>query len=88
MALHDQESWVQAKDIRIRYRVAGRGFPVLLLHGDGESRLDWSWVLPVLAQNHRVYALDMPGSGDSDKPEGNYSVEFYCRYLVGQRRFF
>ena len=39
----------------------------MLIHGDGESAFDWSWTLPALARTRRVYAPDLPGSGDNAK---------------------
>jgi pimeloyl-ACP methyl ester carboxylesterase len=54
---------------------AGRGDPVLLLHGLGTSGYSWRHVAPELAKTHRVIALDLKGFGASDKPDdGRYSV--------------
>jgi pimeloyl-ACP methyl ester carboxylesterase len=57
--------------VRIRYIDQGSGPPVVLLHGFSGS-LDSSWVetgvLPQLATDYRVIALDYRGHGKSDKP--------------------
>lgn len=70
---------------RIHYRRAGtEGTPVVLLHGAGvdDAALSWEHVLPELAREHRVYALDWPGHGESDDaPE--HSVLAYRRVLEG-----
>lgn len=42
------------------------GAPVVLLHGQGSRWQDASPVLPVLAEDHHVFAVDVPGHGDSD----------------------
>ncbi len=42
---------------------AGRGPCVLLLHGAGASTHSWRDVLPNLARDHRVVAIDLPGQG-------------------------
>lgn len=69
--------------LSIRYFQAGRdGFPLVLLHGTGESAIDWAWVIPSLADTYRVYAPDLPGSGDSSKPACDYSLEFYIRFAI------
>ncbi|MFQ4141033.1 alpha/beta hydrolase [Chlorogloeopsis sp. ULAP02] len=77
---------VNVGDLTIRYLTAGNGNggdpPLILLHGDGESALDWSWVLPMLAATHRVYAPDFPGAGDSSKPNIVYSPEFYTQFVA------
>jgi 2-hydroxy-6-oxonona-2,4-dienedioate hydrolase len=77
------QKWVLVAGMGIRYATAGTGFPVVLLHGNEESHLDWSWIIPRLADNYRVYAPDLPGSGDSDKPIADYSGKFFARFLKG-----
>ncbi|MFO1144507.1 MAG: alpha/beta fold hydrolase BchO [Amaricoccus sp.] len=42
---------------------AGRGPCVLMLHGAGASTHSWRSVLPDLARDHRVVAIDLPGQG-------------------------
>jgi pimeloyl-ACP methyl ester carboxylesterase len=53
---------------RIHYATAGQGRPVVLLHGDGGSLLDFTMspIFDQLAQRHQVVALDRPGHGLSD----------------------
>jgi len=67
----------------IRYLVAGTGPPLVLLHGAGDNALDWRWVMPDLAATHRVYAPDLPGSPESDRPAADYSSAFFERFVVG-----
>lgn len=62
--------------IRLQGDVAGPadGFPVLLLHGGGQTRGSWGAALDALAAHgaHAI-AIDMRGHGDSDwSPEGAY----------------
>ena len=53
----------------------GRGRPVLLIHGFGNSIYVWRNVAPGLAESCRVIAVDLKGFGSSPKPEdGHYSV--------------
>jgi pimeloyl-ACP methyl ester carboxylesterase len=49
---------------------AGRGDPLLLLHGIGSTRDDFSALLPRLAERHDVLSLDLPGHGGS--PAGTW----------------
>jgi pimeloyl-ACP methyl ester carboxylesterase len=44
---------------------AGHGEPLLLLHGIGSTRDDFSALLPRLAEHFDVLALDLPGHGES-----------------------
>ena len=43
----------------------GSGAPLVLLHGMGHRRQAWSPVLELLAEQRTVYALDLPGHGES-----------------------
>ncbi|KAL0358446.1 UNVERIFIED_CONTAM: putative aminoacrylate hydrolase RutD [Sesamum angustifolium] len=53
----------------IRYQYSGTSGPALvLIHGFGANSDHWRKNLPVLAQSHRVYAIDLIGYGYSDKP--------------------
>ena len=47
----------------------GRGEPVLLLHGFGASSYSWRKVLPGLADEYRIVALDLFGFGWTERPE-------------------
>jgi len=56
------------------------GHGVVFLHGDGENRMDWQWVLSPLSAQHRVFAPDLPGSGGSATPR-DCSPEFFERFV-------
>ena len=60
--------------VRLRYLEQGdpKGRPVVLLHGITDSWFSFSRVLPGLSEEHRVYALDLRGHGDSDRPPEGY----------------
>ena len=62
--------------VNVHYVEAGKGPPLLFLHGLGGSWKDWSATLPAFAAVYRVMAVDFPGFGDSDQPEVRYSVEW------------
>jgi pimeloyl-ACP methyl ester carboxylesterase len=54
----------------IHYVVRGQGPPVILLHGVAASLYDWEAMIPNLASaGFRVYAIDLPGHGESYKPD-------------------
>ena len=64
-----QERTIDVEGLRTRYLTAGdKGPPLVLLHGVGTSAGEWCWVLPGLARNHRVYAIDLPGYDGSYEP--------------------
>jgi pimeloyl-ACP methyl ester carboxylesterase len=58
--------YADAAGWRVRYVRQGQGPPLLLLHGFASSMYTWSEVLPELAHEHDVVALDFPGHGGSE----------------------
>lgn len=66
----------------IKYVAVGNGQPIVLIHGFGASIGHWRKNIPVLAAaGYRVYALDLLGFGDSDKPDLNYTLEFWVKLI-------
>lgn len=69
-------------DGNMHYWAVGKGPTVVLLHSMAASVRSWSQVLEPLAEKYAVYALDMMGQGDSDKPKKDYKIEDYARCVV------
>ncbi len=70
------------RSLKLHFLEQGQGAPILLLHGWPTSSYLWRNVMPALAENNRVIALDLPGFGLSDKPlDVNYSFRFYNTIL-------
>ena len=68
-------STVNIDGANINYLVKGKGQPLILIHGHGESIYTWRRNIDGLAERFTTYALDLKGFGDSDKPlDGDYSV--------------
>ncbi|MBO2454559.1 alpha/beta hydrolase [Actinomadura barringtoniae] len=75
--------YVQAGDVRTRYRVWGtQGPQVVLVHGSFESADAWAPMAEVLGRDHRVYALDLTGFGYSEhrKP---YDAKHMAEQVLG-----
>ncbi len=58
--------FVDAGDLKTHIAVAGKGEPVVLLHGWPEHWYAWRSVIPRLTEHHRVIALDLRGFGWTD----------------------
>src|SRR5438874_10457494 len=68
---------------RLHYLEAGRGAPVVLLHGLGGDGSRWGPNIDPLAKDFHVFALDQIGFGQSDKPLANYHTGMLADFLVG-----
>lgn len=55
---------------RLSTLAAGRGSPVICLHGLGATKASFLPTIAALANDWRVIAIDLPGFGESDKPLG------------------
>ncbi|MFW5968439.1 MAG: alpha/beta fold hydrolase [Persicimonas sp.] len=71
----DDANFAEIDDARVRYIDEGEGPPVVLLHGFAASIETWEPIIPKLAEDHRVIALDLKGFGWSNRPEGDYSPQ-------------
>jgi pimeloyl-ACP methyl ester carboxylesterase len=68
---------------KLHYLEAGRGAPVVLLHGLGGDGSRWRPNIEPLARDFHVFALDQIGFGQSDKPLANYHTGMLADFLVG-----
>jgi 4,5:9,10-diseco-3-hydroxy-5,9,17-trioxoandrosta-1(10),2-diene-4-oate hydrolase len=68
---------------KLHYLEAGRGAPVVLLHGLGGDGSRWAPNIDALAKDFHVFALDQIGFGESDKPLANYHTGMLAEFLVG-----
>lgn len=77
-----QDQYTKIGSINTRYWALGeRGKIVILLHGGGASVEFWLYNLTALAQSHRVFAVDMLGSGRSDKSSVSYSLTYQAQFV-------
>jgi pimeloyl-ACP methyl ester carboxylesterase len=79
------EQWLDLDGIRVRYLESGVGNTnhVLFIHGLGSASDRWMKIPETLGSNFHSIALDLPGFGESDKPEGiEYSIDHFRRFVV------
>lgn len=77
-----EERKITIKNLKINYKIAGRGESLLILHGWGGSSDSWTKIGENLAaRNYRVLIPDLPGFGKSQAPFKPWGVEGYVKWL-------
>lgn len=85
--------YVEVNGIRLHAVIGGKGPPLLLVHGWPQTWYQWRLVMPRLARDFTVIAVDQRGIGLSDKPETGYDSGAQADDLaalmdaLGYRRF-
>ncbi len=74
--------YVGTGDVRLHAVIGGEGPPLLLVHGWPESWYAWRLLMPALADDFEVVAVDQRGMGLSDKPVGGYDTGTQANDLV------
>ncbi|WP_067817723.1 alpha/beta fold hydrolase [Actinomadura kijaniata] len=67
--------------VRMHYVTGGSGTPVVLIHGWPQTWYGWWPIMPALAEKHTVYAVDLPGLGDSTGSPTGYDKATLARYV-------
>ena len=85
--------FIRAGGLRQHAVIGGDGPPLLLIHGWPETWYAWRLLMPTLAQDFQVIAVDQRGIGLTDKPQDGYDSGTLARDLValmdalGHQRF-
>jgi pimeloyl-ACP methyl ester carboxylesterase len=66
--------YVDTDDLRLHAVIGGDGPPLLLIHGWPQTWYAWRMVMPALARDFEVIAVDQRGIGLSDTPEDGYDL--------------
>lgn len=81
------DRFIDADGVRIHTVIEGSGPTVVLLHGWPEFWWSWRHQLTALAEaGFRAVAFDLPGFGDSDKPDRAYTEEWVNATLASAIR--
>ena len=85
MAMEKREHFAEIEGVRLHWAEVGKDTsapPVVLLHGLNNSNLSWSQVAPRLAADRRVLMPDLPGHGQSGRPDVGYELDWYARVVA------
>ena len=67
--------------IKTTYLSSGNGEPVIFLHGAGAGAVTWYPTINPISQNFQVFAPDIVGYGESDKPDAPYDRPYFSKWL-------
>ncbi|MEU2103537.1 alpha/beta hydrolase [Nocardia sp. NPDC019255] len=76
-----QHEFADIDGVRMHYVTGGHGSPVVLIHGWPQTWYGWWPIMPALAEHHTVYAIDLPGLGDSTGTPTGYDKATLARYV-------
>ena len=79
------ECWANVDGLKIRYLESGKGAKkhVLFIHGLGSAADRWMKIPDELSSDFHSIAIDLPGFGESDKPEKmNYTIDEFRKIIV------
>jgi pimeloyl-ACP methyl ester carboxylesterase len=85
--------YVDTGQLRLHAVTGGQGPPLLLVHGWPQSWYAWRMLMPALARDFQVVAVDQRGIGLSDRPQDGYDTATLAGDMValmdalGHQRF-
>lgn len=68
-------------DIELFYQELGEGFPLILLHGNGEDHTYFAKQISSFSKRFRVIAIDTRGHGFSPRGDGEFSLKRFAEDL-------
>jgi pimeloyl-ACP methyl ester carboxylesterase len=87
------DRYIDIGELRLHAVIGGDGPPLLMVHGWPENWYAWRMLMPELARDFKVIAVDQRGIGLSDKPQDEYDTGTLAGDLValmealGHQRF-
>ena len=79
-----EHRYANVNGVRLHYAIAGKGKPLIFLHGFPEFWYAWKDQLAEFGRDHQVVAPDMRGYNLSSKPED--VEQYHVKYLIGDIR--
>ena len=68
-------------DIQLHYTIAGQGFPLVMLHGNGEDHTYFKHQMAPFSERYQVIALDTRGHGQSPRGTAPFTLEQFAEDL-------
>lgn len=64
-----------------QYDIAGKGKPLVILHGWGDDSRNWHKLQKQLADSHKVITVDLPGFGGTVAPDVAWRLDDYAEFV-------
>jgi pimeloyl-ACP methyl ester carboxylesterase len=77
-----RSNFMRVGDVKIHYKVWGKGEPVVLLHGAMEYWKEWKNQIPELAKKYKVIAIDTRGHGESSFTDVPLSYDLFAEDVL------
>ena len=68
-------------EVQLNYKIAGQGFPLILLHGNGEDHTYFKHQIGPFSEQYKVIALDTRGHGQSPRGTAPFTLEQFAEDL-------
>jgi pimeloyl-ACP methyl ester carboxylesterase len=75
-------AYLEVDGTKLRYKMAGSGTPILLLHGWGCSIESMEMIFDDFVKDHLIVAFDFPGHGHSSLPSKAWGVAEYTDLVL------
>src|SRR5467141_4672342 len=79
LAQAPQSKFAEVNGVKLHYLTAGKGDPIVLLHGYAETSHMWLPLIAKLSDKHTVIAPDLRGFGESSAPPDGYTKAAMAR---------
>lgn len=77
-----ESHFAQLDGMRVHYQNYGKGKEaIVFVHGWTCNANFWKANIPAFTSSSRVIAIDLPGHGESDKPQTTYSMDLFARAI-------
>lgn len=78
-----EHKFATVDDVKMHYVTGGEGPPLVLIHGWPQTWFEWRDIMPALAEHRTVYAIDLPGLGDSEGTPRGFDKKTLAQYVNG-----
>jgi pimeloyl-ACP methyl ester carboxylesterase len=78
-----KERKIKIKNSKVVYKEAGKGEPIIVLHGWGASSVSWAKTQEYLAkEGFQVFIPDLPGFGQSQASSSPWGIGDYANFVL------